>query len=125
MISITALGTNCVASRHECVRRRYDRVLQVPHIMDAPAQLAPNPLIDKFLERCREEMAAMRRAMEAKDFATIEHAAKRIHAGAITLELPAISDIARVVARSAENRHERIVAGLIDHLGRLVEREGA
>ncbi len=93
--------------------------------MDALAQLSPNPLLDKFLERCREEMAAMRRAIAEKDFEAIDHAAKRIHAGAMVLELSAISDIARVVARSAENRHERIVAGLIDHLGRLVEREGA
>ena len=93
--------------------------------MDALAQLAPNPLLDKFLDRCREDMAAMRRAMAQKDFATIDHAAKRIHAGAMALELSAISDIARVVARSAESGHERIVAGLIDHLDRLVEREAA
>ena len=93
--------------------------------MDVLAQLAHNPLLDKFLDRCREELAAMRRAMAEKDFEAIEHAAKRIHAGAVTAELSAISDIARVVARSAENRHERIVAGLIDHLGRLIERETA
>ena len=89
------------------------------------AQLAPTPLLVKFLDRCREEMAAMRRALAAQDFDAIDHAAKRIHAGAITLELSAISDIARVVARSAEARHERIVAGFIDHLERLIEREAA
>ena len=93
--------------------------------MEAQALLAPNPLLVKFLDRCREEMAAMRLAMAAKDFDTIDHAAKRIHAGAIALELSAISDIARVVARSAESRHERIVAGFIDHLERLIEREAA
>lgn len=93
--------------------------------MDVLAQLAPNPTVAKFLDRCRAEMAAMRLAIAAGDFDTIDLAAKRIHAGAIALELSAISDIARVVARSAQSRHERIVAGFIDHLERLIEREAA
>lgn len=76
-----------------------------------------------FVARCRDDMQAIRLALAASDYATIDRLAQGMVADARSFGLDGISDVARAVARCAASGHGHILPGLVDHLGRMVERE--
>lgn len=76
-----------------------------------------------FIARCRDDMQAIRQALAARDYAAIDRLAQGMVPKARNFDLDGISDVARAVARCAASGHGHILPGLVDHLGRMVERE--